>query len=521
MPADLHPFRQAIIRISSEAEKFYGIGCLLNASQAITCAHVVADALGYNRDIDFIPDGRVQINRPFAENSTHSVTAQVEKWLPRGEQKLSDMALLQLDEPLTEPISIKLSYVVNLKGIRFKAWGGPAGHELHLIDIEGSIADAIGNGRYRLDVKNSNYKIEPGCSGAPIIDIETGQVLGLIAQEELDKNIPAGFLIPATHWRQTGWFPEPNAGAALEPLKTWLKNHYNRRYRERQRIENFVAYYAGIPAEPMPFAGREEWLQQLDQWLSQDQSRFLLLSGSAGRGKSALLLHWLARIISQQPTLTLLFLPISIRFETSNELEGLRLLHAALCDYFADLAFSSNDKPDINDYRDRLFDGWERIANQPKQRYLLVIDGIDESANHWLLKEVLPRELPTNWHLLLSARHRPGETDGTTWLSALGITGERLELPPLTLSAIAEAIIQLGRPLDELAEQQAFVEQLYRLTDQGDPLLLTLWIGQIWQHREATPQLKIEQLQQLQPSFASFYDIWLKEQQKNLASKRH
>jgi NACHT domain len=305
-----------------------------------------------------------------------------------------------------------------------------------------------------------------------------------------------------------------NTGKALEPLKIWLKNHYKLRYRERQRIEAFVAYYAGTPAEPMPFVGRTEWLQQLDQWLAQNQSRFLLLSGSAGRGKSALLLHWLARLISQQPTLTLLFLPISIRFETSNELEGLRLLHAALCDYFADLVFSPNDKPDINDYRDRLFDGWERIANQPKQRYLLVIDGIDESANQWLLKEVLPRDLPSNWHLLLSTRHPPEETDGTTWLSDLGITGEQLELPPLTQSAIAEAIIQLGRPLDKLAEQQAFVEQLYRLTDQGDPLLLTLWIGQIWQNRETASDLTADKLQQLKPSFAGFYKIWLAEQQK-------
>ncbi len=143
-----------------------------------------------------------------------------------------------------------------------------------------------------------------------------------------------------------------------------------------------------------------------------------------------------------------------------------------------------------------------------------MIDGIDESTNHWLLKEVLPRELPTNWHLLLSARHRPGEADGTTWLSDLGITGELLELLPLTQSAIAEAIIQLGRPLDELAEQQAFVEQLYRLTDQGDPLLLTLWIGQIWQHREVAPQITIDKLRQLEPNFAGFYQIWLAEQQK-------
>ncbi|BAP57042.1 hypothetical protein THII_2745 [Thioploca ingrica] len=318
----------------------------------------------------------------------------------------------------------------------------------------------------------------------------------------------------------------PNAGEALEPLKIWLKSHYKLRFRERQRIEAFVAYYAGTQAEPMPFAGRTEWLQRLDQWLAQDQSRFLLLSGSAGRGKSALLLHWLARIIPQQPDLAILFLPISIRFETSNELEGLRLLLAAVCDYFSSygLRFSYH-KLNTHDYRNELFSRWKDMANESNQRYLLVIDGIDESTHHGSLKKVLPTDLPANLHLLLSARHPPEETDGKSWFQKLRIngkswfqklrvSGEFLELPLLTQSAIAEAIIQLGRPLNELAEQETVVKELYRLTDQGDPLLLTLWIGQIWQNRETAPNLTVDKLQQLKPSFAGFYKIWLEEQQQ-------
>ena len=513
MLADLIPFQRMIIRISSEKGVFCGVGWLLSSSQAVTCAHVVTKALGGKQLVSAIPSGKVQINRPFAEDSTRSVTAQVKAWFPKSEEKLSDMALLELDEPLTETIWVKLSHAVTLNGVRCWAWCGIEGHERNLVPIKGIIMASIANDRYVLSTKDSNYKIEKGCSGAPVVDVETGQVLGLIAQKELDKDNPAGFLIPATHWRQTGWFPEPNAGAAfLEPLKTWLNSRFKLCPLERQEIESFVDHYTGTDKNPMPFAGRSEELRYLDNWLAQNQGRLLLLSGSAGRGKSALLLHWLARIISQQPTLTLLFLPISIRFETSNELTGLCLLHAVLCDYFADLRFSLDCKPDTNDYREKLLMGWDRIANRLDQQYLLAIDGIDESANidnfknHWLRK-ALPRKPSANLHVLLSARHRPGETDGKSWFQKLEINGELLELPLLAQSAVTEAIIQLGRPLDEFAERETFVKELYHLTDKGDPLLLNLWIEQIWQYRETVPKLK------LKPSLAGFYEKWLEDQE--------
>jgi len=512
MPVDLTPFQHTIVCVSSLDGHFHGIGWLCQRDLVITCAHVVADALNYERNIEFTPSESVSLNCPFTDSKRS--TAAVIAWFPRNGAQLSDIALLQLAQPLLAE-AVPLSHSLSLNGVHFKAWGGPAGHEIDLIDIEGKIGSEMGNGRYRLDVSGSNYKIEPGCSGAPVVDPQTGQVLGLIAQEELDATIAAGFLIPAVQLRQAltqaEIFLDDAGGEHLQPLNNWVKTHYQLRSRDRQRVERFVAHYTGTATEPMPFAGRAQELQRLNAWLAQQQQRLLLLSSAAGRGKSALLLHWLASIINE---VTVLFLPISIRFNTSSELDGLRLLHAALCDYFDDLRFPPEAKPNSDDYRDRLFAGWDYIHNRPEQHYVLAVDGIDESVNHWFLDEVLPIEIPVNMHILLSARHQLQHVDGQAWLTDLKIAGEIVELAPLAKPAMAEAIIQLGHPLDQLAERQAFTDQLYRLTDEGDPLLLNLWLSQIWRHRHEAPEFTAEKLQQLAPSFGGFYQLWLEEQQK-------
>lgn len=62
-------------------------------------------------------------------------------------------------------------------------------------------------------------------------------------------------------------------------------------------IQNFLTLYLGKPGEPpVPFGGREEELTILNRWLFSEKSPpYLLLTAPAGRGKSALLVRWVAR----------------------------------------------------------------------------------------------------------------------------------------------------------------------------------------------------------------------------------
>ena len=74
----------------------------------------------------------------------------------------------------------------------------------------------------------------------------------------------------------------------------------------------------------MPFGGRDKDIALLDAWLNDETAppRYLL-TAPAGRGKSALLVHWLqllqaqGRVGREAPaSWHLVFIPISIRFET-------------------------------------------------------------------------------------------------------------------------------------------------------------------------------------------------------------
>ncbi|MDW8233435.1 MAG: hypothetical protein RMJ54_11690 [Roseiflexaceae bacterium] len=75
------------------------------------------------------------------------------------------------------------------------------------------------------------------------------------------------------------------------------------------RIENFLLTYLGTPERPVPFGGRDDALRRLDAWLHDPTTSSLLLTAPAGRGTSALLTRWLARLRLDLP---LLFVPVSI-----------------------------------------------------------------------------------------------------------------------------------------------------------------------------------------------------------------
>ena len=68
-----------------------------------------------------------------------------------------------------------------------------------------------------------------------------------------------------------------------DPLQT--VRHYQPTY--ATRIENFITYYFS-----KPFGGRDEELAMPERWRTEGAEQRLLLAAPAGRGKSALLVHW-------------------------------------------------------------------------------------------------------------------------------------------------------------------------------------------------------------------------------------
>jgi hypothetical protein len=81
------------------------------------------------------------------------------------------------------------------------------------------------------------------------------------------------------------------------------------------------------------FGGRSQDLDWLDEWLLDDEAPpRLLLLGPAGRGKTALLVHWLQRLQQCPPAdcrfRRTVFIPISKRFGTDQSVVYLEALAA-------------------------------------------------------------------------------------------------------------------------------------------------------------------------------------------------
>src|SRR5262249_19149486 len=147
------------------------------------------------------------------------------------------------------------------------------------------------------------------------------------------------------------------------------------------------------------------------------------------------------------------------------------------------------------------------------QRLLVVIDGLDE-ASQWALTEAyLPRD-PVRIRIVFSARAKANDDAGATWLRQLGLPRECLRLlGVLDRAGLAHVLREMGFPLDRLGEQVDIIEQLFRLTE-GDPLLVRLYVDDLWSRGEAAARLHPEDLKLIEPGYKGYFRRWWDDQQK-------
>ena len=112
---------------------------------------------------------------------------------------------------------------------------------------------------------------------------------------------------------------------------------------------------------------------------------------------------------------------------------------------------------------------------------------------------------------MISARCLAGDAGPEGWLDRLGWSrpglAERLELPPLNPEGVADVLIHMGVPLDALGRRVDIVAELHRLTE-GDPLLVELYVNDLWRKKETAACLRREDLRQLEPGLNGYFDRW-------------
>ncbi len=169
------------------------------------------------------------------------------------------------------------------------------------------------------------------------------------------------------------------------------------------RVRSFLEYYVGTPEEPAPFGGRTADLEALDAWLdTADGPRYALLVAPAGRGKSALLAHWVTRLQERDEDTRphIVYLPISIRFNTNLETVAFASLAARVACLYGEKVTQAFD---AQQYRGVFSDYLRRVAPDG-HLVLVVVDGLDEAAGWTVGADLFPLVPPEHLRVIVAAR---------------------------------------------------------------------------------------------------------------------
>ena len=219
-----------------------------------------------------------------------------------------------------------------------------------------------------------------------------------------------------------------------------------------------------------PFVGREEDKRRLDEFVGNNSRGVLLVTATAGFGKSALMVNWQQE---RQEDYFIAFHCFRSRYEkTCSVLEAYCHLLKQLYLYYN---IRNGQFPnDENGMRDILIGMLREPVSQEGKRLVIVLDGLDEASKTF---EPFFTLLPTGVFVIASARAEEGEKP--EYLRNWTDNAQRLPLKRLSCEAIYRWLEQISE-LATYAQDNDFVKKLDETTG-GFPLYLRFLIEDLRQ----------------------------------------
>ena len=281
------------------------------------------------------------------------------------------------------------------------------------------------------------------------------------------------------------------------------------------RVKNFLIEYLGTPDHPVPFGGREKDFALLNSWLDDRlASPYLLLAAPAGRGKTALLTRW-SRTLLERHDVAVAYFPVSIRFRTNLASVVFPALVARLASLHGDkVPTDLNTSEEV--WRGLLTDYLTRPLPDGR-RLVLILDGVDEAADWEPGADLFPLDPPSSLRIVISARNLANDRYANTWLNRFGWTrrglARALPLHSLDQTGVADVLRKMDFPLDRLSTRIDIVAELHRLSE-GDPLLVRLYVDDLWERGEMVVRLQPEDLRSIRPGLVGYFDRWWEDQRR-------
>ncbi|MFD0354541.1 trypsin-like peptidase domain-containing protein [Streptomyces sp. NPDC127110] len=259
----------AIVRVAGPAGPV-GVGFLVAPGLALTCAHVVADALGAPRTQVPAPTGLLTLDRPLS-GASRPVPAEVEHWVPLRADGTGDIAVLRLRTPVEGAGALAMASPTSVWNHPVRVAGFPAafpGGVWHAGRLRGWTAE---NWVQLSGADQQGVPVDRGFSGSPVWDEEAGAVVGMVVAAQLSGDRQS-FVIPT----RTLISEVPALGPLLSPASP------------------FRGLAAFQEADAEVYFGRDAEAEDVAGLLDGGPRSRVALVGPSGCGKSSLALAGVA-----------------------------------------------------------------------------------------------------------------------------------------------------------------------------------------------------------------------------------
>lgn len=195
----------AVVRIRTVEKNVVGAGFLVGKRQVLTCAHVIAQALGLAENLEEPPLGCIVMDFPLLAPHMR-LAAKVVFWSPVQQEVGGDIAGLELlGDPPEGAAPVQFSPARDVWGHPFHTFGFPVGQDDGVYATGQLLGRQASNWLLLEDVKTEGFAITPGFSGGPVWDTQLQGVVGMVVAAVQRTETKTAFVIPfdvlATAWQ--------------------------------------------------------------------------------------------------------------------------------------------------------------------------------------------------------------------------------------------------------------------------------------------------------------------------------